>query len=221
MTFQTGTDLRRSPGRPPGARNKRTQEVLDLIQGRGDTDPLDALSNIVTTNKDPSVVSTAANMLAPYVHSKRGTIPPPRYVEDAISVPEFTSIQEAQNFLADIARRSGSGELELQCATDISNLVKNWILSITAQDEYQLKLQAQGGGGDTTIRIVGGLPQLPGSAVIGMELYPTINNDLAAPAINGHNGQVIDHQEPRALDDSSADRDKSSMSEAQEPDHGG
>ena len=33
-------------GRPVGSRNRRTQEVLDLIQGRGDTDPLDALSNI-------------------------------------------------------------------------------------------------------------------------------------------------------------------------------
>ena len=32
-------------GRPKGSRNKRTQEILDLIQGRGDKDPLDALSS--------------------------------------------------------------------------------------------------------------------------------------------------------------------------------
>jgi hypothetical protein len=67
-------------GRPVGSRNRRTQEVLGLIQGRGDTDPLDALSNIVTINQDPNIVATAANMLAPYVHSKRGTVPAPRFI---------------------------------------------------------------------------------------------------------------------------------------------
>jgi hypothetical protein len=76
----------------------------------------------------------------PYKYSKRGTLQAPRYVEDAIAIPDFASIQDAQNFLADIARRSGAGELELQSALDISTLVKNWILSVTAQDELQLKI---------------------------------------------------------------------------------
>jgi len=49
-------------GRKPGSRNKRTQEVLDLIQARGDKDPLDALSEIITTNKDPSIVATASSI---------------------------------------------------------------------------------------------------------------------------------------------------------------
>jgi hypothetical protein len=58
-------------GRPPGALNRRTQEILDLIKGRGDTDPLDALSTLITTNKDPSIIAQASSILAPYVHSKR------------------------------------------------------------------------------------------------------------------------------------------------------
>jgi hypothetical protein len=66
-------------GRPKGSRNKRTQEILDLIQGRGDKDPLDALSDIITTNKDPSIVAQASNILAPYLHSKRSTTPAPRF----------------------------------------------------------------------------------------------------------------------------------------------
>lgn len=74
MTFQPGA-VSNPAGRPKGARNKRTQEILDLIQARGDTDPLDALSNIITTNKDPAIVAQASNILAPYVHSKRGTPP--------------------------------------------------------------------------------------------------------------------------------------------------
>ena len=52
--------------------------------------------------------------------------------------------------------------------------LKNWILSITAQDEYQLKLQAQGGGSDTTIHITGGLPPLPGTN-INMAKEPSLN----------------------------------------------
>ena len=140
----------------------------------------------------------------PYKYSKRGTLQAPRYVEDAIAIPDFANIQEAQNFLADIARRSGAGELELQSALDISTLVKNWILSVTAQDEYNLKVQAQGGGSDQTIRIEGGLPPLPGTN-INMSSEPMLNGHVT----NGH-GPVIDHTDAPALTDSV-------QSEASEP----
>jgi hypothetical protein len=52
-------------GRPKGSRNKRTQEILDLIQERGDKDPLDALSEIVSTNKDAALVAQASKPLPP------------------------------------------------------------------------------------------------------------------------------------------------------------
>ena len=168
-------------GRPVGSRNRRTQEILDLIKERGDVDPLVVLSEIASTSPNPEHRISASTNLAPYLHSKRGMIPAPRFVEDAIQVPQFVSIQEAQNFLADIARRAGAGELELQCANDISNLVKNWILSVTAQQDYELKLQAQGGG-DATIHITGGLPPLPGTSI-------NMTNELSLD----HNGHAIDH----------------------------
>ena len=192
-------------GRPVGSRNRRTNEIFNRLEARGDLDPADHLSSIVTDpNKSAELRAQAANFLMPYKYSKRGTLQAPRYVEDAIAIPDFTNIQDAQNFLADIARRSGAGELELQSALDISTLVKNWILSITAQDEYQLKLQAQGGGSDTTIRIEGGLPPLPGTNV-NMAKEPTLQ-------MNGHNGHgpVIDHTDTPALTESVS-------SEAQEP----
>jgi hypothetical protein len=179
----------RGPGRPKGSVNKRTQEVLNLIKDK--RDPLVALAEIVDTSTVPEHRMTASSILAPYPHSKRGTIPAPRYVEDAITVPEFVSIQEAQNFLADIARRSGSGELELQSATDISNLVKNWILSVTAQDELQLKISKENPQGPQEIHITGGLPSLPGTDVI-MSQEPTLNGH-----VNGH-GPVIDHVDSAA-----------------------
>ena len=144
--------------------NRRTQEVLDLI--KDNKDPLVALSELITNNQDPSIVATASSILAPYLHSKRGTLQAPRYVEDAISIPDFTNIQEAQNFLADIARRAGAGELELASANDISSLVKNWVLSVTAQDELQLRIAKENPQGPQQIHILGGLPDLPGTAVI-------------------------------------------------------
>jgi hypothetical protein len=168
-------------GRPPGRVNKRTQAVLDLIHERGDTDPLVALSDIVTKNQDPSIVAQAANILAPYVHSKRGTIPAPRFVDEPIEVPDFQSIDQAKDFLAAIAQRAGRGELELQSANDISNLVRNWIEANLAHINTNLKVEAQGSG-DATIRIEGGLPALPGTN-INMTNELTLNN--------GHN--VIDH----------------------------
>jgi hypothetical protein len=202
MTFQPGPEAR-GPGRPPGSRNRRTQEILDQIKARGDKDPLIALSEIITTSDNPDHRISASNILAPYLHSKRGTIPAPRFVEDAIQVPNFTSIQEALDFQAEIARKAGAGELELQISQDISNLVKNWVLSVTAQDELQLKISKENPQGPQIIQITGGLPPLPGTNVI-ME---------QEPQLNGHaNGMTIDHQEPRALTDSAPP-----TSEAQEP----
>ena len=60
----------------------------------------------------------------------------------------------------------GKGEIDSQTALELSTLTKNWLDAVYAHQEYDLKLQAQGGGSDTTIRINGGLPPLPGTAVI-------------------------------------------------------
>jgi hypothetical protein len=53
MPFQSGEEWQKSGGnangRKPGSRNKSTQEILDLIQSRGDKDPLDFLSEVITS----------------------------------------------------------------------------------------------------------------------------------------------------------------------------
>jgi hypothetical protein len=157
-------------GRPVGSRNKRTQEIIDLIQERGDKDPLDALSDIITTNKDPSIVAQASSILAPYLHSKRGTAPVPRLVDEPIPVPNFQSVAEAEDFLASIAKRSGAGELELQAAQDISNLVRNWIISKNDSTELELKVAAQGGTGRVVVEVIGGMPNLPGTTILMPQL---------------------------------------------------
>jgi hypothetical protein len=54
---------------PKGPRNKRTQEILDLLHSRGDKDPLDALSDIITKNQDPAIVASCGQAVKALPHS--------------------------------------------------------------------------------------------------------------------------------------------------------
>jgi hypothetical protein len=182
-------------GRPAGSRNKRTSEIISEIRKLGHKDCLMRLSEIVDSSQDTQLVIQASNVLAPYIHSKRGTIPAPRFVEEAIDVPDFASVDEALAFQKEIARRAAAGELELQASLDISALVGNWIRSRQASVELDLKvMSANGGPAQQTIRIEGGLPRLPGT-------------DVIMPAINGHSidGEVLLPPDPQSPDPPSPD----------------
>jgi hypothetical protein len=74
-------------GRPKGSRNKRTQEIFDILEARGDKDPIDVLSDIITNSQDPYLKAQACNILAPYKHSKQSTTPAPRFIPEPITVP--------------------------------------------------------------------------------------------------------------------------------------
>ena len=174
-------------GRPAGARGKRTKEIIKEIQKLGHKDCLMRLSEIVNNETDTSLAISASTALAPYMHGKMGTLPAPRFVDDPIEVPDFQSIDQAEDFLAFIAQRAGKGELELQSANDISNLVRNWIEAKLAHVSTDLKVAAQGGG-DATIHITGGMPNLPGTSIL-MDTTP-----FGASAINGHSASTIEHQ---------------------------
>lgn len=60
-------------------------------------------------------VAIAAN-IAPYCHPKLGITQPPRFIETTVEVPDFKSIEEAEAFLAGLARRFGNSELGSQSA---------------------------------------------------------------------------------------------------------
>jgi hypothetical protein len=98
-------------GRPKGSRNKRTQEILDLIQERGDKDPLDALSKIISTKKDPAIVAQASNMLARRVH--RELVFPATTV-----IPSFPS---RRGFLSSDRRWNGNSKCYWR--TDVIGLI--------------------------------------------------------------------------------------------------
>ena len=186
MPFQPGVAANPN-GRPVGSRNKRTEEIWSKLEDRGDLDPADVLSEMVSDKTlGKELRATAANYLLPYKYGKRGVIPVARFIPEQIEVPTFNTVQEAEAYLAHIPVLLGRGEVDSQTALELSTLTKNWLDSIYARQEYDLKLQAQGGGSDTTIRIEGGLPQLPGTNVIMTE---------TAVGMNGHNSHsAIDHE---------------------------
>jgi hypothetical protein len=99
-------------GRPKGSRNKRTEEIFNRLEGRGDLDCANYLSSVVTnTNLPIEQRTTAAGLLMPYKYSKMGAIPPtpePRFFSISIEVPEATTIQQARENLQLISKRGNT-----------------------------------------------------------------------------------------------------------------
>ena len=161
-------------GRPLGSRNKRTKEIIQQIIESNNKDPLLTLSEISSTDPDSSIRAAAANMLAPYMHSKMQSTPAPRFVEESFDIPTFTHISDAEQFLARIAALVSSGSLDIQTGLELSTLAKNWIDAQCAREELAIK---QYNAGTTeheqTIRIEGGLPALPGT-------------NITMPLLDGH-----------------------------------
>ena len=191
MPFQSGEKWNgNAKGRTPGSRNKRTQEIFDLIKERGDKDPLDFLSEVISSQNHytPELKVTAANYLTPYLHSKRSVAAPaPRYIDAPVQVPEFQSVDQAETFLASLPVLLGRGELDSQTALELSTLTRAWISARHEREELQLKLADHRGVGAQHIVISGGLPRMPG------------HEDLIMPELNKgqgselpHNGHTID-----------------------------
>ena len=151
MTFVPGQSGNPN-GRKAGTRNKRTQEILDLLQNRGDKDPLDFLSEVVTgpNHYTPELKVQASNILAPYLHSKRATLPAPRYFPEPVQVPNFTTVEDAEAYLARLPVMLGAGEIDSQSALELSTLVSNWITAKRQHRELELKISAQGDQPDQT-----------------------------------------------------------------------
>ena len=184
MTFQPGHKF--SPGRQLGSRNKRTEEIFNRLENRGDLDPADLLSSIVTNNQEPKELRIqAAGLLMPYKYSKCGTAPVQVYIDVPLDVPEFTHLSDAEQFLAKVAALVAAGQLDIQAGQNLSALAQAWLNAQYQREELQIK-QYNAGAGDheTVIKIEGGLPRLPGSDVIMPTLEHGANgHDVLAPPV--------------------------------------
>lgn len=170
-------------GRPVGARNKRTTEIVNQIIASGNQDPLLTLSELQAKSQDEGIRATAANMLAPFLHSKWQSSPVPRYVEHPIEIPKFETIEDAENFLGQIPSLLNDGLIDRDLAQEYSTLTKNWIDAKYARDELRLKMaQANAGDQEQVIQIRGGLPSLPGCDVIMPQLNGHTLPEIPAPS---------------------------------------
>ena len=179
-------------GRPSGSRNKRTTEVLELIKSAGHQDPLITLAELQAKSQDEGIRATAANMLAPYLHSKMGSTPvppPPQYIEEAVSLPAPSTIRQAYENISRLAEMKALGKLDLATADSLINDQR--VILNALVDEAKL-LAASGDTGTQVIRIEGGLPTLPGT-------------NITMPQLNGHEAlQAIEHEpQPTNQDPSS------------------
>ena len=176
-------------GRPAGSRNRRTTEALDLLDERGDRDPIDIASEFANNaNLIPEQRAPCVKLVADYKHSKMGATITRAYLSEPIEPPfvPAKSFHEINQNKAHLDGLWNSGRLDLA----------SYNRACVSQQEYannleaECKLAAQGEG-PQEIHITGGLPDLPGTAVI-------MPGD--APPLNGHsNGHVIDHQDAPAL----------------------
>ena len=83
-------------GRPIGSRNRRTTELNELLAKRGDRDPVEFMSQVVSDNTiDLEIRLAASQALAPYRHSKCGSIVPLRYIEHPFVIPHPNPTSEA------------------------------------------------------------------------------------------------------------------------------
>jgi hypothetical protein len=158
--------------------------MVSKLNARGDIDPLDYLSRLLSTDGvDPALRSQAAQALLPYRHSKMGNTPvnpEPVFFNPAtefrLPYPEPTSIDQVNSNLTYIVKLKLAGKLDQAWANDLANDQR--IIGNNLLDQAKL-LVAQGGPPDASIRIEGGLPELPGTNII-------------MPPINGH--RTIDNQ---------------------------
>jgi hypothetical protein len=112
-------------------------------------------------------------MLAPYMHGKLGSIPPPRYFENPVTVPDFTTVEDAERFLASIPQLLGNQQIDSQSAMELSTLTRNWLSAKYERDEMRIKMaNANADSTPQVIEIRGGLPALPGTNIT----MPDLNN---------------------------------------------
>jgi hypothetical protein len=189
--FQPG-EIGDPNGRPTGSVNRRSEELRIRLKNRGDKDPADFLSSVVTCEQDPKDLRVAAaNMLMPYLYPKRGAITESSCIDFQVEFPHPspTTITQSNANILHLCNLMAQGQID-QTWGDKLVAIQCRVRDGLVDDA---KLASDNAShGDQVIRIEGGLPALPGS-------------NVTMPRRNGHNATdllSIDHQSPSSATDS-------------------
>jgi hypothetical protein len=185
MVWQPGQSG--NPSGWQGGRQRRHREVFDEIKKLGYRDALITLAKLQHESQDESIQAQAAGLLVPYAHPKLQSISTPRFIENPIDVPDFTSVEVARDFIATVTVRVARGELDFQSGQELIAMTKVWLDAMNDQSTLELKQISIDGPSDTTIRVEGGLPELPGT-------------NITMPLLNGHNGHALAAPAPAATE---------------------
>jgi hypothetical protein len=122
-----------------------------------------------------------------------------QYLYSQVMIPDFANVEEAESFLLELSKQEANRKIDSRTAATITTRVQNWISNKRADEELELKrLASNYAPGDLSIRIEGGLPELPGTN-ISMPHLNGVHADgmLLAPTVNGQ-GPRSDSHAPRS-----------------------
>jgi hypothetical protein len=194
MPFVPGNSANPS-GRPRGSHNKRTAEIYYGLQERGDLDPADYLSSIVTNPTKPDELRMqAANMLMPYMHSKAGVLPAKLFVKYTINLPypkpdKLDQVRENIVYLTALKLTE-----QIDTATADNLILDQTKIHDSIFEEMKL-LYSTGGGTDVQIHIEGGLPDMPGTNII----KPDLSGNDPLTLLDSDHGRVDAPPEPTTI----------------------
>jgi hypothetical protein len=156
-----GNQLAKGRGRPLGSKNKLGRdfnEACEEITRRGYTHPVLRMMEIandesVSEPRRDTMLLAAASYLCPKPKVK---------IDVRSEIPQLTTAEDGENLLAILIAELGS-ELE---PLELATFIRAFIRAKRDGQELELKQIEAGTSKEQTIRIAGGLPEIPGTNVI-------------------------------------------------------
>jgi hypothetical protein len=108
-------------GRPIGARNARTTEVINKLIKNGFKDPLIILSELSQTSESEQIRAHATHMLAPYLHSKVAVAPAPIFISRPVTLPHSnpTKLDQVRENIIFLTNLKLSGGIDTTIADNL------------------------------------------------------------------------------------------------------
>jgi hypothetical protein len=154
------------------------------------------VSLLIKTDAPPAHVIIVLRMLAPYVHSKNATRPIPIYLDHAVTLPHPnpTKLDQVSGNIIYLTNLKLTNQIDKEYGDNL--ILDQRHLHDSIFEEMKLRY-SQGGSTDLTIKIEGGLPDLPGCNIIAPDPNKRDPTDLL-----GDHGRVDAPPAPTTIDGS-------------------